>query len=72
MLSSFRKKMNLITQLMGVSCNTCHSPRGNFVRDEKPEQWTARRVLEMTKSLNKQFFFAPGPEIIIRRIAVIG
>jgi len=30
--------------------------RGNFASDEKPEKLTARRMLEMTKGINKQFF----------------
>ena len=47
--------MNFITQALGVTCNTCHV-RGNFASDEKPEKLTARRMLEMTKGINKQFF----------------
>jgi len=51
----FQEEMNFITQALGVSCNTCHV-RGNFASDEKPEKLTARKMLEMTKGLNKQFF----------------
>ena len=51
----FQEEMNFITQALGVTCNTCHA-RGNFASDEKPEKLTARRMLEMTKALNKQFF----------------
>jgi len=51
----FQEEMNLITQALGVTCGTCHA-RGNFASDEKPEKLTARRMLEMTKGLNKQFF----------------
>jgi hypothetical protein len=51
----FQEEMNLITQALGVTCGTCHA-RGNFASDEKPEKLTARRMLEMTKTLNKQFF----------------
>jgi cytochrome c553 len=52
----FQEEMNFMTQALGVSCNTCHAARGNFASDEKPEKLTARRMLEMTKALNKQFF----------------
>jgi hypothetical protein len=51
----FQEEMNLITQALGVTCNTCHA-RGNFASDEKPEKLTARRMLEMTRGINKQFF----------------
>ena len=51
----FQEEMNLITQALGVTCNTCHV-RGNFASEEKPEKLTARRMLEMTKAINKQFF----------------
>jgi hypothetical protein len=51
----FQEEMNLITQALGVTCGTCHV-RGNFASDEKPEKLTARRMLEMTKGINKQFF----------------
>jgi hypothetical protein len=52
----FQEEMNLIVQGLGVTCNTCHLPRGNFASDEKPEKLKARQMLEMTKALNKQFF----------------
>jgi hypothetical protein len=51
----FQEEMNLITQALGVTCNTCHV-RGNFASDEKAEKMTARRMLEMTRGLNTQFF----------------
>ena len=51
----FQEEMNLITQALGVTCGTCHV-RGNFASDEKPEKLTARRMLEMTKGINTQFF----------------
>jgi hypothetical protein len=51
----FSEEMNLITQALGVTCGTCHV-RGNFASDEKPEKLTARRMLEMTKGINKDFF----------------
>ena len=51
----FQEEMNFITQALGVNCNTCHV-RGNFASEEKPEKLTARRMLEMTKGINQQFF----------------
>jgi hypothetical protein len=52
----FQEEMNLITQALGVTCGTCHAPRGNFASDEKPEKLTARRMLEMTRAINQQNF----------------
>lgn len=52
----FQEEMNFITQALGVTCGTCHAPRGNFASDEKPEKLTARRMLEMTKAINQQNF----------------
>lgn len=51
----FQDEMNLIVQALGVNCTTCHA-RGNFASEEKPLKQTARRMLEMTKALNTQFF----------------
>ena len=31
----FQEEMNLITQALGVTCGTCHAPRGNFASREK-------------------------------------
>ena len=51
----FQEEMNFITQALGANCNTCHV-RGNFASEEKPLKQTARRMLEMTKGINQQFF----------------
>lgn len=51
----FQEEMNHMVQALGVSCNTCHV-RGNFASDDNPRKITARRMLEMTRALNKQFF----------------
>ena len=51
----FQEEMNLIVQGLGVTCNTCHVPR-NFASEDKPLKLKARQMLEMTKSLNKQYF----------------
>ena len=52
----FQEEMNHIVQALGVTCNTCHAPRGNFASDEKPLKLKARQMLEMTRAINKQFF----------------
>jgi hypothetical protein len=52
----FQEEMNYIVQALGVTCNTCHAPRGNFASDEKPLKIKARQMLEMVKALNKQYF----------------
>jgi Photosynthetic reaction centre cytochrome C subunit len=51
----FQEEMNLMVQAIGGSCSTCHAGR-NFASDEKALKLTARRMIEMTKALNKQFF----------------
>jgi len=51
----FQDEMNHIVEGLGVTCGTCHV-RGNFASEEKPEKLTARRMLEMTKALNAEFF----------------
>ena len=51
----FQEEMNFIVQGLGVNCNTCHV-RGDFASEEKPLKQTARRMLEMVKTINQQFF----------------
>ena len=51
----FQEEMNHMVQALGVTCGTCHV-RGNFASDENPKKITARRMLEMTKAINQQFF----------------
>ena len=51
----FQEEMNFIVQGLGVSCGTCHA-RGNFASEEKPLKQTARRMLEMVKTINQQYF----------------
>jgi hypothetical protein len=57
----FQEEMNFITQALGANCNTCHV-RGNFASEEKPLKQTARRMLEMTKGINQQFFADHKPK----------
>ncbi len=51
----FQDEMNHMVQALGVTCGSCHV-RGNFASDDNARKLTARRMLEMTKALNKQFF----------------
>ena len=51
----FEDEMRHIVQGLGVTCNFCHA-RGNFASDENPNKVTARRMLEMTRAINQQFF----------------
>ena len=51
----FEAEMQLMTQALGLSCGSCHV-RGNFASDGNPRKAIARRMLEMTKTINQQFF----------------
>ena len=51
----FEAEMQLMTQALGLSCGSCHA-RGNFASDAIPRKTAARRMLEMTRTVNKQFF----------------
>jgi hypothetical protein len=51
----FEAEMQTMTQALGVSCGSCHV-RGNFAADTNPRKITARRMIEMTKGINRQFF----------------
>lgn len=52
---AFQEEMNHMVQALGVTCGTCHV-RGNFASDDNPKKITARRMLEMTRAINQQFF----------------
>ena len=56
----FEAEMQLMTQALGVSCGSCHA-RGNFASDASPRKLAARRMLELTKAVNAQFFPAYTP-----------
>ena len=51
----FQDEMNFMVQALGVSCNTCHV-RGNFASEDNAKKIVARRMLEMTRAINTQFF----------------
>jgi hypothetical protein len=63
-VAEFEQEMQLMTSYLGVNCGYCHEGRRNFASEAKPQKLTARRMLEMTKGLNQQFFpdFKPGEE----------
>ena len=44
-----------MTQALGLSCGSCHA-RANFASDANPRKIAARRRLEMTTAVNRQFF----------------
>jgi hypothetical protein len=52
----FEQEMQHFVQALGISCNDCHMPKGNFASDENPRKLKAREMIAMTKALNKQFF----------------
>lgn len=60
---AFQDEMNHLVEGLGVTCGTCHV-RGNFASEDNPKKLVARRMLEMTKALNKQYFpdYTPKPE----------
>jgi len=51
----FEHEMQEITSSLGVGCGFCHV-RGSYSSDNNPHKVTARRMLEMTKMINQQFF----------------
>ena len=56
----FEAEMQLMTQALGLSCGSCHA-RGNFASDANPRKLAARRMIEMTKALDAQYFGAYQP-----------
>jgi hypothetical protein len=52
----FEQEMQGFVQAIGVSCGGCHAGRGNFASDENPRKLKARQMIEMTKTINQQFF----------------
>jgi len=51
----FEPEMQLMNQALGVSCGHCHA-RGNFASEANPRKASARKMLELTKVINHQFF----------------
>jgi hypothetical protein len=57
----FEQEMQLMNQALGVACGHCHV-RNNFASDENPRKASARRMIEMTQAINKQFFADYRPD----------
>lgn len=59
----FQDEMNFMVVALGVNCGYCHV-RNNFASDDNPRKATARRMLEMVKAINQQFFadYQPASE----------
>src|SRR5262249_56138589 len=51
----FETEMQLMNQALGVGCGHCHA-RGNFASEENPRKAMARRMAEMTRRINQEFF----------------
>jgi hypothetical protein len=51
----FELEMQLMTTALGVGCGYCHV-RGNFASENNAHKATARKMLEMTRAINQQFF----------------
>jgi len=51
----FENEMQLMNQALGVACGHCHVPR-NFASEDNPRKASARRMLEMVRGINQQFF----------------
>ena len=59
----FESEMQRMNEALGVACGHCHV-RGNFASDDNPRKAAARRMIEMTRAINQQFFpnFQPEPD----------
>ena len=51
----FELEMQLMTTALGVGCGYCHV-RGNFASENTAHKASARKMLEMTRAINQQFF----------------
>jgi hypothetical protein len=51
----FENEMQLMNQALGVACGHCHVPR-NFASEDNPRKASARKMLEMVRGINQQFF----------------
>ncbi len=55
-----RAEMQLMAQALGVKCDHCHV-QGNFASDEKRTKTTARKMIELTRALNADYFADKAP-----------
>jgi len=56
----FETEMRHFVQGVGLNCGGCHT-RGNFASEDNPKKAVARRMIEMTRALNKKYFPAYVP-----------
>ena len=56
----FETEMRHFVQGVGLNCGGCHT-RGNFASEDNPRKAIARRMIEMTRALNKKYFPAYVP-----------
>ena len=54
-VQEFEAEMQFMNQALGVGCGHCHV-RGDFASEANPRKAASRRMLEMTKAINQQFF----------------
>ena len=57
----FEQEMQLMVQALGVNCAFCHV-RNNFAAETNEKKQAARRMIEMTKLINSQFFPTYTPQ----------
>lgn len=50
-----RAEMRFVAEALGVKCEYCHV-QGNFASDEKRTKATARRMIDLTRALNAEYF----------------
>ncbi len=55
MVPQFEVEMRHFVEALGVNCGGCHVPR-NFPAEDNPRKAIARRMIEMTRALNQQYF----------------
>lgn len=55
-----RAEMQLMAAALGVKCDHCHV-QGNFASDEKRTKATARKMIDLTRSLNADYFADKAP-----------
>jgi photosynthetic reaction center cytochrome c subunit len=66
----FEAEMQRMSEALGASCGTCHA-RGNFASDTNPRKAIARRMIEMTKAINQQYFPDYAPDAGASRLGRI-
>ena len=54
-VQQFEAEMQLMNQALGVACAFCHA-RGNFAAETNPRKATARRMIEMVRAIDQQYF----------------